>query len=145
MDITEVRFYHDDHCADERLLAYVSVTFDGSFVVRDLRLIQGRWRLFLSMPSRLMQDKCPQCHRRNALRAKFCQECGVRLADDRAVRGRCVEAVGRPRFYADVAHPVNPAFREKLEGAVLDAWDREQGDSPPVEQPFGYGIDLEDY
>ena len=46
MQITEVRIklMEDPH---ERLMAFCSVTLDGCFVIRDLKLIQGKTRPFV--------------------------------------------------------------------------------------------------
>ena len=41
---------------EERLKAFVSVTFDNSFVVRNLKIVQGLNGIFLCMPSRKMPD-----------------------------------------------------------------------------------------
>lgn len=49
MDITEVRVTLRD---EERLKGFANVTFDGSFVVRGMKIILGNDGLFVSMPSR---------------------------------------------------------------------------------------------
>ena len=53
MEITETRVFLRN---EERLKAYVTVTFDNCFVVRDLKVIQGNNGLFISMPSRKKPD-----------------------------------------------------------------------------------------
>ncbi|MFQ5911972.1 MAG: septation regulator SpoVG [Nitrospinota bacterium] len=53
MEITEVRVYPVD---EEKLKAYVTITFDHCFVVRDLKIIQGTNNLFVAMPSRKCKD-----------------------------------------------------------------------------------------
>ena len=53
MQITEVRVYPRN---EEKLKAFVTVTFDDSFVVRNLKVIQGQNGLFVAMPSRKMAD-----------------------------------------------------------------------------------------
>jgi stage V sporulation protein G len=53
MEITEIKIYPVN---EEKLKAYVTVTFDNCFVVRDLKIIQGNNRLFVAMPSRRMKD-----------------------------------------------------------------------------------------
>ena len=49
MDITQVKVFpvHED-----KLKAFVSVVFDHCFMVNDIKVIQGKDGLFLSMPSR---------------------------------------------------------------------------------------------
>jgi stage V sporulation protein G len=53
MDVTEVRVFPVD---EEKLRAYVTITFDHCFVVRDLKLIRGITGLFVSMPSKRRKD-----------------------------------------------------------------------------------------
>jgi stage V sporulation protein G len=53
MKITEVKIYPVN---EDRLKAYVTVTFDDALVVRDLKIIMGNNRLFVAMPSRRMKD-----------------------------------------------------------------------------------------
>ena len=53
MEITEVRVYPRN---EEKLKAFATVTFDNSFVVRNLKVIYGQQGLFVAMPSRKMAD-----------------------------------------------------------------------------------------
>lgn len=54
MEITDVKFRHLTD--DGKLKALVSVTFDNTFAVHDIKIIDGHDRLFLAMPSRRMPD-----------------------------------------------------------------------------------------
>jgi stage V sporulation protein G len=49
MHITEVKVFPID---EEKLRAFVSVVIDHCFMVNDIKIIQGRDGLFISMPSR---------------------------------------------------------------------------------------------
>ena len=53
MKITEVKVFPVN---EDRLKAYVSITIDESFVVRDLKIIQGPTGLFVAMPSKKRKD-----------------------------------------------------------------------------------------
>ena len=53
MEITEVRVFPVD---EEKLKAYVTITLDGCFVVRDLKVIQGGTGLFVAMPAKRRKD-----------------------------------------------------------------------------------------
>ncbi|MCA9014560.1 MAG: SpoVG family protein [Planctomycetaceae bacterium] len=121
MDISEVRIklMNDPH---ERLLAFCSITFDVSFVIRDLKIIQGAKGAFVAMPSRKLMDRCPKCHTKNHLRASFCNQCGVRLDENRADK----DDAGRARLYADIAHPINSDCRELIQEEVLKAYQEEK-------------------
>ena len=48
----------------ERLQAFCSITFDNSFVVRDLKIIEGSNGPFVAMPSRKLTDRCSHCSAR---------------------------------------------------------------------------------
>ncbi len=54
MEITEVKVFPVNN--EERLKAYVTITFDDCFVVRDLMIINGNNGLFVAMPSKKMKD-----------------------------------------------------------------------------------------
>jgi len=54
MDITEVKVYLAKE--NGKLKAYATVVFDNSFIVRDLKIIEGNKGLFVSMPSRRRKD-----------------------------------------------------------------------------------------
>jgi stage V sporulation protein G len=49
MHITEVKVFPVD---EEKLRAFVSIVFDNCFMVNDIKVIQGKDGLFISMPSR---------------------------------------------------------------------------------------------
>jgi stage V sporulation protein G len=53
MEVTEVRVFPVD---EEKLKAYVTITFDNCFVVRDLKVIHGNNGLFVAMPSKKRKD-----------------------------------------------------------------------------------------
>jgi stage V sporulation protein G len=53
MEITEVNINLRD---EDKLKAFVNVTFDDVFVVRGLKVIAGKSGLFVCMPSRKLED-----------------------------------------------------------------------------------------
>jgi stage V sporulation protein G len=83
MKITDVRIKKVGN--EGKLRAYVSVTFDDSFVVHNLKVIDGQSGIFVAMPSR------------------------------KTTSGE----------FKDVAHPINSAFREVLQKAVLEEYNKE--------------------
>ena len=50
MEITDIRIRKVN--ADGKLKAYVTVTFDESFVVHNVKIIEGDSGVFIAMPSR---------------------------------------------------------------------------------------------
>ena len=53
MEVTEVKIFPVE---EDKLKAYVTITFDGCFVIRDLKIIRGTTGLFVSMPSKKRRD-----------------------------------------------------------------------------------------
>jgi len=121
VEITEVRVkLTEDN--DDRLQGFCSITFDDCFVVRDLKIIDGTNGPFVAMPSRKLTSHCPQCRAKNHLRAAHCNQCGLRLKDDRALR----DQEGRAKLYADIAHPINSACREMIQNKVIEEFRAEK-------------------
>jgi len=54
MEITDVRVHLREGA--NHLKAYVSVTLDDAFAVKDLKVVEGARGLFVSMPSRKLPD-----------------------------------------------------------------------------------------
>ena len=145
MNITEVRVKLTE-AKKNRLQAFCSITIDNDFVVRDLKIIEGYKGAFVAMPSRKLADKCPKCNSKNHLRARFCNDCGAKLDDKRALgessgeaRGEAgEESKGKFKLYADTAHPINSNCRDEIEQKVLAAYKEETekakqpGYKPPV-------------
>jgi stage V sporulation protein G len=53
MEITEVRVFPVN---EDKLKAYVTITLDNCFVVRDLKVINGNTGLFIAMPAKRRKD-----------------------------------------------------------------------------------------
>ena len=119
MQITEIRINLVENRSD-RLKAFCSVTFDNQFVIRDLKIIEGADGFFVAMPSRKLTNRCPKCGSKNHLRAKFCNECGAKLPEDRNPRRG-----PRTKLHADIAHPINTETREYIQKEVLDSFQKE--------------------
>jgi stage V sporulation protein G len=124
MDITEVRVKLIQNQTD-KLRGFATITLGDSLVVRDLKIIEGAQGLFLAMPSRKLCDRCAKCGGKNNLRARYCNDCGVRLKE---FRGE-VDERGRPRLYADIAHPINQRSRDFVQARVIEAYHDEVGRS----------------
>ena len=120
MKITEVRIKLMED-TDDRLQAFCSVTLDNAFVIRDLKIILGTNGPFVAMPSRKLTAHCPQCRCKNHLRAAYCNQCGLRLKDDLAIK----DQEGRTKLYADIAHPINSECRELIQQRVIEEFDKE--------------------
>lgn len=143
MKITEVRVKLVDR-PNDRLKAFCTVTFDNEFVVRDLKIIEGPDGYFVAMPSRKLTDHCPKCGGKNHLRARHCNECGAKLDDDRSA----TDDKGRAKLHADVAHPINAQCRQKVQDAIVEAYEKEVDESKqPGYKPkhFDYDDDDNDY
>ncbi len=136
MEISEVRVKLIDN-KDDRLKAFCSVTMDNEFVIRDIKIIEGTNGYFVAMPSRKMSDHCEKCGGKNHLRAKFCNNCGAALSENRAKK----DLKGRMKLHADIAHPINADCRQKIQEKVTVAFEDEVEKS---KQPGYKPIDLEE-
>lgn len=105
----------------EKLCGYCSITLDGEFVIRDVKIIEGPNGHFVAMPSRKVTDRCPSCGGKNHLRAKFCNDCGGGLDPNRGTR----DEQGRVKLHLDLAHPINQECRARLEAAAVAAYKQE--------------------
>ena len=114
IEITDIRVKLMEG-AEDRLRGFCSITFDNSFVIRDLKIIQGNSGPFVAMPSRKISDSCPRCRSKNHLKARFCNHCGSRLTPNRQYH----DPETRSRLYADIAHPINASSREAIQNSVL--------------------------
>ena len=54
MNITDIRVR--EIISESKMKAVASVTFDNSFVVHDIKIVEGDSGLFIAMPSRKMAD-----------------------------------------------------------------------------------------
>jgi stage V sporulation protein G len=120
MEITEVRVKLVSN-KDDRLKAFCSITIDKEFVVRDIKVIEGGGGFFVAMPSRKMSDHCGKCGGKNHLRAKFCNNCGSNLQENRVRK----DSKGRMKLHTDIAHPINADCRKRIQERVIVAFKEE--------------------
>jgi len=120
MEISEVRVKLVSN-KDDRLKAFCSITIEKVFVVRDIKIIEGGGGYFVAMPSRKMSDHCGKCGGKNHLRAKFCNNCGTKLRENRAKK----DSKGRMKLHADIAHPINVDCRKRIQEKVIVAFKKE--------------------
>lgn len=137
MEISEVRVKMVAN-KDDRLKAFCSMTLDNDFVIRDIKIIEGTGGLFVAMPSRKMSDHCEKCGGKNHLRARYCNNCGAGLSENRAKQ----DVKGRMKLHADIAHPINAECRRRIQATIVEAFEEElQRSQEPGYQP----VDLEDF
>lgn len=128
MEITEVRVFLKDS-PDKKLKAYVTVTFDNAFVVRNIKVIEGTSGLFIAMPSRKIKQPCPKCGFKNELRSKYCNQCAAQLP--LAPRPLTPDASANTQLeHKDIAHPITQPFRECLQKRILEAYGQEKVKGP---------------
>ena len=120
MEISEVRVKLVRN-KDDRLKAFCSITLDNEFVVRDIKIIEGTNGHFVAMPSRKMSDHCEKCGGKNHLRARYCNNCGTALKENRARKN----FKGRIKLHADIAHPINSDCRKRIQQKVISTFKEE--------------------
>ena len=126
MEITEVRIFPREGL-NNKLRAYATITIDKVFVVRNIKVIEGKETLFVAMPSRRMKDPCPKCSHKNEVKSKFCNECGA------SIPAKNIEAAtpnalhnARQLEHKDIAHPISVQCREYIQKKVLEAYEAEK-------------------
>lgn len=134
MEITEVKIYLRER-QDRKLKAYATLTFDNAFVVRDIRVIDGRKGLFVAMPSRKLRESCPRCSRKNVIGSRFCSYCGTNLeAISKPQQHERQHGEERKEEHRDIAHPITTESRESIQEAVLEAFERKKATTPVAEE-----------
>lgn len=134
MRVTQVRVKLIPPSPD-RLRGFCSITLDGGFVVRDIKIIDGPQGVFVAMPSRKLMDHCPTCRYKNHLRARYCNQCGTPLDENRHTPSGDM----RIKMHCDVAHPINAACRSEIQQAIVQAYheELERSHQPGyIPQPF---------
>ncbi len=119
MEITEVRITRKNS-RDGKLKAFATITFDNQFVVRDLKIIDGKKGLFVAMPSKKVYESCPKCGKKNPIRNNFCGKCGIRLNPKR---------MDKREEHRDIAHPINSQTREYIQNAVISEYKKSIGNN----------------
>ncbi|MFA6281497.1 MAG: septation protein SpoVG family protein [Candidatus Omnitrophota bacterium] len=124
MEITEVRISLRDN-EGKRLKAYATVTFDNSFVVKNIKVVDGNSGLFVAMPARKAKQFCPRCGKKVDMGSRYCNHCGVQLP----LPPKDV-TIGKLTTHQDLAHPINQEFRDYLQSKILEAYEQEKALGP---------------
>jgi len=130
MEITEVKIALRES-PQTRLKAYATVTFDQCFVVRNIKIIEGKNGFFVAMPSRKPKVSCPRCRYKNDLGSRYCSQCGTAIPSTPTPTygsgdGESQEAPA----HRDIAHPITMEFRQYLQKIVLEAYEAERAKAP---------------
>ncbi len=126
VEITEIKVYPKES-GDKKLKAYVTITFDNSFVVRDLKIIEGNKGLFVAMPSKKSKLPCTQCGHKNISKSRYCNLCGVQLS---------IKEYSREDYqneHRDIAHPITAEAREYIQQEILTAYEKDEASHIPLE------------
>ena len=139
MEITEVKIFLKEG-QDKKLKAYATLTFDNMFVVRNVKVIDGNKGLFVAMPSRKIKDPCPKCGFRNAVRSKFCNQCGGGLPQTEPKLPVAGEDMSRQSEHKDIAHPITAECRDYIQKKVLEAYEKEKKSPSPKAGAAGAAV-----
>ena len=133
MEITEVRIFPKEG-ANNKLRAYATITIDNVFVVRNIKIIEGKTGLFIAMPSRKIKEPCPKCNHKNTIHSKFCNECGAQLPEPAQHIAPTPEAEHdlRQAEHKDIAHPITVQAREYIQKKILDAYQADKSKNSVV-------------
>ena len=129
MEITETKISVVNK-PNSRLRAYASITLDNSFIIREIRIIEGKNGLFVAMPSRKLQQPCDKCAFKNPINYKFCGQCGATIPVK--VETPQTSKTAEEMRHKDIAHPINAEFRAYLQNKVLEAYEQQRANIPSV-------------
>jgi len=132
MEITEVKIFFRES-ADKKLKAFATITFDNAFVVRNIKIIEGNKGLFVAMPSRKMKVACPKCGFKNAMRSRYCNQCGAAIETVQPpVTSEADARLSAQSVHRDIAHPITAECRDYIQKKVLSAYEAEKAKGPQL-------------
>ena len=115
---------------ETRLKAYATLTFDNCFVVRNVKIIEGKSGLFVAMPSHKPKVACGRCQFKNDFGGRYCCQCGSALSrpapSGEHESGGGTETPTPAQAHRDIAHPITVEFRQYLQQKVLAAYEAER-------------------
>ena len=120
MKVTEVRIKLAQKSGpDDRLLGFATIVLDNELIIRELRVIDGKKGIMVSMPSRRILHRCDRCGGKNDQMAAFCGHCGRRFPlRDRSI----LDDTEKPQMFVDVCHPVRKCLRDEIHASVIHAY-----------------------
>jgi DNA-binding cell septation regulator SpoVG len=96
-----------------QLLGFVSIVFDGCFVIHEIKIIGCEGGKFLAFPSKEVNIPCPSCNRRTPARYTDCNHCGKEVP----LREDC-------NYYSDISHPITNQFRLYIHNTVISEYEK---------------------
>ena len=139
MEITEVRVSLREQ-PQTRLKAYVTLTFDNCFVVRNIKIIEGKHGLFVAMSSRKPRLSCTKCHFKPEVGSHYCSQCGSPVSTPVAPAAGAGDLdLPDAQAHRDIAHPITGEFRAYLQRKILDAYEAQKAHGTPSPSPEARG------
>lgn len=117
MEITDVDIHLEDDSGGN-VKAYCHLTFDGTLVVKNFKVIDGRHGLFVAMPSRKDTKECYKCHTDIPKDASYCYECGKNINGGNK---------NKRNLYDNMVYTRDNHFKDDIEEIVLEEYEREKG------------------
>jgi stage V sporulation protein G len=144
MKITDVKVFPVD---EDKLKAYATITFDNSFIVRDLKVISGNKGFFIAMPSKKRKDGTFRdvAHPLNSETRKMIEDAVLDIYNKEAASGPTPvrysesaeeEITAEPEAAPDENTPTAVEEEEKPEKRAEDNPAIEPADDP--DKAFGY-------
>jgi stage V sporulation protein G len=114
----------------KRLRAYATITFDDSFVVRNIKVVDGNSGLFIAMPARKIKQFCSKCGKKVDIGSRYCNHCGgqfpmLQVKDENNTK---------QLTHQDLAHPINQEFRDYLQNTILEAYYAEKSPEGDIQR-----------
>lgn len=109
-----------------KLKAIASMILDDVFVVKDIKIIDGKKGLFVAMPSAQITERCPKCKTKNPVHSRFCSNCGKAFLNQKKI-----SLIRQKEDYRDIVHPICKDCREYIESVIVSAY-KEKNPSPHI-------------
>lgn len=126
LEITDIRMVREEkNSSRNAVIAYVTITLNDQFLIKNIRLIRHSDRLVIGMPNREKIRDCPHCSIRNAQSNRYCHQCGTPLEKVKIDYSA----------YVDIVHPTKQTFREYLERVIIEEYKRQLGEGINPDSP----------
>jgi len=143
MKITDVKVFPVN---EDKLKAYATITFDNSFIVRDLKVISGNKGYFIAMPSKKRKDGTFRdvAHPLNSETRKMIEDSVLEVYKRESTSGKTVNYEEEAGGEEIKDTPTQPGKEEEPEKRAEEESEKRATENPTIEpsddpdKAFGY-------
>ncbi|MBN2720714.1 MAG: septation regulator SpoVG [Proteobacteria bacterium] len=144
MKITDVKVFPVN---EDKLKAYATITFDNSFIVRDLKVISGNKGFFIAMPSKKRKDGTFRdvAHPLNSETRKMIEDSVLEVYKKESTSGKAVNYEEEEAGGEEIIDiPSHPEKEEEPDNRTEEEPEKRAEENPTIEhsddpdKDFGY-------